>query len=141
MERQVRLSICGTQKMGDDAPETMELVTPGVLSVTQEGVRLRYEETELTGMRGTMTEFLIAPDCVTLTRSGELRSRMIFAPGHENRSLYDLGFGALMLTVHTERIDACIDENGGTLELAYRLAVEEQTAGTVECRIEVRPLE
>ena len=63
---------------------------------------------------------------------------MVFAVGEEDRSLYDVGVGALMITVRTERISSNIDENGGTLEVAYAISIEDDTAGTIQYRVEAR---
>ena len=60
---------------------------------------------ELTGMEGTTTVFRVEPARITLQRSGTLESQMVFALGHEDRSLYDMGFGALMITVLTDRLE------------------------------------
>ena len=54
---------------------------------------------ELTGMAGVTTTFIIEPDKITLKRSGKLNSQMVFQEGISHDSLYQMDFGALMLTV------------------------------------------
>ena len=53
----VLLSISGTQRFGEDAPETTELVTEGELARQGDALVLSYAESELTGMEGTGTTF------------------------------------------------------------------------------------
>lgn len=135
----VLLTISGTQRFGEDEPETTELVTEGELERQGEELVISYAESELTGMEGTTTTFRIAPPMVTLQRTGTLESKMVFSEGVEDRSLYDMGFGALMITVCAESIRMNMDETGGTLDLHYAISIEDAAAGTVEYHITARP--
>lgn len=139
IEKEVLLTITGTQHFQDEAPETTKLVTEGVLRCEDGAVELSYEETELTGLTGTRTTFRIEGGRVVLTRSGAMESRMVFAVGQEEHSLYDIGYGALMIAVRAESIRSNVGENGGTLQVAYAISIEEETAGEIEYVIEVRP--
>ncbi|MBQ6430645.1 MAG: DUF1934 domain-containing protein [Oscillospiraceae bacterium] len=139
MEREVLLTITGTQRFRDEAPETTKLVTEGVMRCTDGAVELSYEETELTGLSGTKTTFRIEGARVVLSRTGTVESRMVFAVGQEEHSLYDIGYGALMIAVRAERICSDVGENGGTLQVAYAISIEEEMAGEIEYLIEVRP--
>ena len=136
---QVVLTISSTQRFGDDVPETTELVTDGTLRREGEALILSYEETELTGMEGTTTTFRIEPPVITLRRTGTLESQMVFSEGIEDRSLYDMGFGALMISVCADSIRSEMDETGGTLDVSYAVAIEQAAAGTVKYRITARP--
>ena len=55
MEKDVVISIKGMQKYEDAAPDTIELVTEGRLIRDETGYTLTYQESELTGLEGTMT--------------------------------------------------------------------------------------
>ena len=58
-----------------------ELLVEGRLVTTTNEVKLLYEESELSGMEGSVTclSFLRAnPDVVTMTRSGEVRTALVF---------------------------------------------------------------
>ena len=101
----VVLTITGSQRFGTDEPEKTSLVTEGTLEREGDILLLSYEESELTGMEGTTTVFRVEPARITLQRSGTLESQMVFELGHEDRSLYDMGFGALMITVLTDRLE------------------------------------
>ena len=61
MEKPVIISVRGTQQSNPEEKEdVMELVTQGVLSGSQEeGYVLSYQESELTGLEGTTTTFLV----------------------------------------------------------------------------------
>lgn len=137
----VLLSISGTQRFGEDAPETTELVTEGELEQKDGALVLSYQETELTGMAGTVTTFHIAPPVITLQRTGTVESKMVFTEGVEDRSLYDMGFGALMITVCADTIHSDMTETGGSLDVTYSIVIEQAAAGTVHYRITARPKE
>ncbi len=136
---EVLLKITSVQQFRDEKPETTQLVTEGTLSQEDGAWLLSYAESELTGMAGTMTTFRIEPEQITLLRSGTIESKMVFVTGVEDRSLYDMGFGALMVAVCAERIVSTVGENGGVLEVSYGITIEEETAGTIDYRIEAVP--
>ena len=138
MEKSVLLTIVSVQKLVDEEPEETRLVTDGLLRVTDDGLEISYLETELTGLVGTTTTFHVQKDCVILQRSGKVQSKMVFIAGAEDRSLYDMGFGALMITIRTERIDSQLTENGGKLTVAYGITIEDEVSGRIEYRIDVR---
>ncbi len=138
MEKQVLLTIVSVQKLMGEKPEETRLVTDGILRVKGERLEISYAESELTGLVGTTTTFSVEDERVVLRRSGNVQSKMIFAAGQEDRSLYDMGFGALMITIRTERITSELTENGGKLTVAYGISIEDEVSGTIEYQIEVR---
>lgn len=97
-----------------------------------------YEETELTGLAGVTTNFRVEKDRIILTRTGKLHSRMIFQLGVSHDSLYQMEFGALMITVCASRIMVQMDENGGVIDLVYGIEVEQSTAGEVDYHLDIR---
>lgn len=139
IQKQVILTISAIQQFQDEEPETTKLVTEGEMQLDGDAVTLSYEETELTGLTGTKTSFHITPERVTLSRTGVLESKMTFVVGQEDCSLYDTGFGALMLKVCAEKVESDITEKGGTLQVAYSVVIEEESAGMIEYRIAVKP--
>lgn len=139
MKKAVLLTICGKQYYPNQEPEVIELMTEGTLEYRDGGWDICYEESELTGMAGVTTSFRLEPGTVILERTGKLQSQMIFRLGIPHESLYQMDFGALLLTVCAQMIEATIDENGGTVDLGYSIAIENNDAGLVEYHLEVRP--
>lgn len=140
MKKPVLLTIVSTQQFEDDPPETTELVTEGLLSLEEEALELSYAESELTGLQGTQTCFRIEKDRVLLSRRGTVESHMTFIEGQEDLSLYDMGYGALMICVRTERIQCTMGENGGLLLVSYGIVIEEEAHGSITYEISVQPL-
>ena len=138
MRKQVILSICGKQSYLDQEPEVIELVTEGVLENTESGWKLVYEESELTGLKGVTTTFSVEPGKIILTRNGPLSSQMVFQEGVFHDSLYQMEFGALMITVCASKVSYDIGQNGGTVDLTYGIEIEQSTAGVIDYHLEIR---
>ena len=138
MGKSVILSIRGRQADMDQEPEVIELVTEGELSYRDGGWDLCYEESDLTGLAGVTTTFRIEPEKVTLTRTGKLNSQMVFCEGVRHESLYQMEFGALLITVCAKRILAQLDEDGGMIDLVYDIEIEQVAAGVVDYHLDIR---
>ena len=139
MKQNVVLSILGRQTYLGQEPDQIELVTEGVLEDVGNSWYLSYEESDLTGMSGVTTTFIVEPDKVTLKRTGKLNSQMVFQEGVTHESLYQMEFGALMITVCAKRIIAQLSENGGMIDLIYSIEIEQSAAGTIDYHLEIRP--
>lgn len=138
MEKTVVLSIRGRQQYPQQEPETIELVTEGVLEHTPSGWRVAYDESDLTGLKGVRTTFLIEGDTVTLAREGALSSTMVFREGVSHDSLYRMDFGALMLTVCATKVFANLSDDGGVIDLVYDISVEQTAAGVIDYHLDIR---
>ena len=141
MEREklpVLLSIRGEQYFDDIDPDATELMTDGTLEVTEDGLVLSYEESELTGMKGTTTTFEVCGPRVTLTRSGAVNSQMVFEEGRQHTSLYETPFGELSVDIQTGRLRHNLTERGGIMEIQYSIAVEHTVTGRNCFKIRVK---
>lgn len=138
MKTPVMLSIEGRQYYPGQDPEVIELMTAGTLEFVDGGWDICYEETELTGMAGVTTTFRVEPGKVILRRTGKLRSQMEFAEGMRHQSLYQMDFGALLLTVCARQISASIGDAGGTVDLIYDIEIENCEAGMVEYHLQIQ---
>ena len=136
----VMLSIRGRQAYAGQEPETVELMTEGTLTRQDDGWVLSYEESDLTGLEGVTTTFTAQEGRITLTRRGPLCSQMVFQEGMSHDSLYQMEFGALMVTVCATQVRYDLSEAGGTVDLAYHIEIEQSAAGDIDYHLEVRPL-
>ena len=138
MKKSVMLSVRGMQRYPEQDPEVIELVTEGTLEPYKDGWKLKYEESDLTGLAGVTTTFLVEPSVVTLRRTGPLTSCMEFREGILHESLYQMEFGALMLTVCANKVSYDITENGGTIDLLYSIEIENTAAGQIEYHLDIK---
>lgn len=141
MQKAVLLTIRSEQRYDGQESDRIELVTEGTLEqIAAEHWQIVYEESEITGLRGVKTTFDIEPERVTLTRTGELESQIIFEENVRHESLYRMDFGALMLVVCGKKIDIRLNGDGGTLDITYGIQVEQTQAGMVTYNIQVKPI-
>ena len=138
MKQTVVLSITGRQNYPDQEPEVIELVTEGTMEFRSGGWDLSYEESELTGLAGVTTTFRVEPDKVVLTRTGALKSQRVFQQGVAHESLYQMPFGALMLTVKATSLFYDIVSDGGVIDLNYNISIENTEAGVIDYHLDIR---
>ena len=134
----VLLSIRGEQYCDDIDPDATELMTEGTLVLTEDGMLLSYEETELTGMEGTTTTFEVKGPQVILTRTGTVNSQMVFEEGRQHTSLYETPFGELTVDIQTSTLKHNLTQRGGVMEIKYSIAVEHTVTGRNCFKIRVR---
>lgn len=138
MKKAVMLSIRGRQSYDGHEPEVIELVTDGTMEFRNGGWDISYEETELTGLAGVTTTFRVEPEKVTLTRKGALNSQMIFQKDVVHESLYQMPFGALMLSVKATSVFFDILPEGGVIDLSYNIEIENTQAGVIDYHLDIR---
>ena len=138
MKIPVILSIRGCQNYMDQEPEQIELITEGILESVKDGWKLTYEESDLTGLQGVTTTFHVEPGKISLLRKGPLCSEMVFEEGQLHESLYQMEFGALMITVCASKVRYQISEEGGTIDLTYAIEIEQSAAGVIEYHLNIR---
>ena len=137
MKKAVLLSIRGQQNYPEQEPEVIELVTEGSLEKRGDTWELVYEESALTGLQGVTTTFLVEPEKITLNRVGPLTSQMIFQQGVSHESLYQMEFGALMISVCAAKMEYDLTEAGGTIDLSYSIEIEQTAAGVIDYHLEI----
>ena len=134
----VKLSIVGIQNYAGQDPDRIELLTDGTLELRGDVWEIAYEESELTGLEGVTSIFRVSPRGVTLRRSGRLQSQMIFQEGISHDSLYQLEFGALMITVTATKVTYDLTEDGGTIDLVYHIEIEQNAAGVIDYHLDIK---
>ena len=117
----VIISIKGKQLYAECAPEEIELVTAGTMERDgQGGCTISYQESELTGLEGTLTTIQVDGEQVTLMRVGEFNSQLVFQEGRRHLSMYNTPYGAMTIGVNTRRMRSTVGEAGGELEIDYK---------------------
>ena len=134
----VMLSVRGEQYYEGIDPDETELMTEATLEMTEDGLRISYEESSLTGMEGTTTTYLISGSRVTLLRQGTVNSQMVFEEGRQHTSLYGTPFGELTVDIQTSRLRHNLTERGGVMEIRYSIAVEHVVTGRNCIKVHVK---
>ena len=141
MSRRVILDIQGRQSYQDQEPEIITLTTEGTMELRDGGWDISYEESDLTGLNGVVTTFRVEPDKVILTRTGNLHSQMIFQQGKSHDSLYQMPFGALMITICATSVFYDITPDGGVIDLSYTIEIEQSAAGVIDYHLDIRAVD
>ena len=141
MEKEVVISIKGMQNYEGALPDVVELVTQGRLAREGERYTLSYQESELTGLSGTLTTIRVDGPEVTLMRMGEFNSQMVFQEGRRHLSMYNTPYGAMSIGVNTRHLLAELTDQGGDIEVDYTIEVDHALAGRNVFRINVKEAE
>ena len=141
MEKEVVISIKGMQQYEGALPDAVELVTAGRLARDGTGYTLSYQESELTGLDGTLTTIQVDGEQVTLMRVGEFNSQLVFQEGRRHLSVYNTPYGAMSVGVHTRHLLAELSDRGGDIEVDYSIEVDHTLAGRNIFRIRVKESE
>lgn len=137
IEKDVIISIKGTQTTEDDS-DVYELVTDGTYSFSDSSCQFTYMESELTGLEGTKTTFLIDKNQVMLTREGSFNSQMVFEKGKKHYFLYETPYGAATMGINTHKFSSGLSEHGGNIELAYAVDLDNVMLGKNNFEINIR---
>ena len=139
MDKSVIISIKGKQSFEGTDDDTGELVTEGLLAKEGEGeYTLSYQESEITGLEGTLTTFQVEQGRVTLLRVGEVNSQMVFEEGRRHLSMYETPYGALSIGVNTRKMRSSLGDTGGEITIDYALEIDHSVAGLNFFQIHVK---
>ena len=120
----------------EEANEAEFLVDGRLLTTTNE-VKLLYEEGELSGMEGSLTclSFLrVTPGVLTMTRSGEVNTALVFEEGQRHICVYHTPFLDFEVCVKSYRVRNALLERG-KIDLDY--IVEIHGAKAEHCRMTI----
>ena len=133
----VMISILGKQEANGEE-NSVELVTEGEYEYGEALSTLRYEESALTGMEGTVTTFAIEPGVVTMSREGSFTSQMLFRKDRKHLFLYSTPYGSQSLGIHTRRLHLDLGAETGRMEIHYDLDVDNHPLSRNEFLIEFK---
>lgn len=106
-------------------PEIMEINSVGSFCDDGERITVSYEETEATGMQGSLTSITFLksdPHVVTMTRSGAVSATLVFEEGKRHHCIYKTPFMPFEICVHTTKvINAILSENSLALDYVVEI--------------------
>ena len=114
-----------TDAEGDTQPEHMQIKTVGKYAIDGSRCRISYDETDVTGMEGSVTEIsfdMVASEIVTMSRSGTVSTALIFENGKRHHCVYTTPYMPFEVCVKTLSVDNRIAE-AGVLELDYIIEI------------------
>ncbi len=135
--KDVLITISSTRSLGGGS-DGMELITEGKYAVDGDGVRFFYMESELTGLEGTKTDFLVTPEEVIMSRRGSVTSQMVFRKGRKQHFAYETPYGTLTMGLDTHKLRHQLGEHGGDMEIEYDIDLDRAIVSRNRFKINVR---
>lgn len=123
MNKEVLISVKGTQLNEFGEIDQQELITKGNLFLKKGAYFIMYNESELTGMSGTVTTLKVEPARVTLNRMGTSEQKQVFERGVLHRGSYITPFGKMVMGVTPSKVEVNLTDFGGSINLEYELEV------------------
>lgn len=122
----------------DQDDDIIEVVTPGQFYKKDNSYYAVYEETEISGMKGTTTTLKIDEEKFTLIRTGTTNTEMKFKKHVRDLTLYNTPHGALDLTVDTKELKMKVDNNGGDVFIDYDMIIGNQQVLSTTLKINIK---
>lgn len=138
MKKNAVISIVSKQIDNEDDGEAIEVVTPGEFYKKDNSYYAVYEETEISGMKGTTTTLKIDKEYFTLIRTGTTNTEMKFKKYVRDLTLYNTPHGALDLTVDTRELKMNVDNNGGDVFIDYDMIIGNQQVLSTTLQIRIK---
>lgn len=138
MDKNVIISVKGTQSHENQDMNAMELVTEGKYSREDNAYYVTYNESEVTGMKGTTTTLKVMDGVVTLIREGSVNSHFVFQQGQKHVSYYDTEYGAFTIGVLANAVDVRMDDNGGEIRVGYQIEIDNSNTGENDFFMSIR---
>ena len=133
----VMIYIKGTQTV-DGQSEVVEMTTAGTMEPVTDGWRLCYDETEATGLQGTVTHLIATAERVELERTGAHPSMLILEKGQRHHCTYNTPYGAIDLGTYASAVDNKLHAGGGKLNFSYTLGFNGSVSAEHSINITVR---
>ncbi len=114
----------------------------GVLSVKNGRLSLKYDESELTGMEGTVTSISFDvnnPSLVVMSRTGTVEGTLCFEDGERIMCTQNIPEMELPLVIDTEHMVNSITEDGGELKISYGMEYRGSLVQRTLMHVVVRP--
>jgi len=138
MDKNVIISVKGTQSPEDQDMNIMELVTEGKYTKEDNAYYVTYNESEVTGMKGTTTTLKVMDGIVTLIRVGSVNSHFVFQQGQKHVSYYDTEYGAFTIGVLANAVDVRMDDSGGEIRVGYQIEIDNNNTGENDFFMSIR---
>jgi len=138
VNKNVIISVRGSQTDGNRDTNVLELVTEGKYYRKGNTYYVTYKESEVTGMEGTTTTLKIADGVITLMRFGSVNSQFIFQKGQKHVSYYDTSYGVFSVGVFTNDININVDDSGGEISVDYELEIDNNKSGDNDFHMLIR---
>jgi uncharacterized beta-barrel protein YwiB (DUF1934 family) len=138
MNKNAIISVVSKQADSKDEDDIIEVVTPGEFYREDNSYYAVYEETEISGMKGTTTTLRIDEENFTLIRTGTTTTEMKFKKDVRDLTLYNTPHGALDLMVDTKELKMKVDSSGGDVFIDYDMIIGNEQVLRTTLKINIK---
>lgn len=139
--KEITLKITGKQADSVTLEDQMEFVTEGRLEVQGETLVISYEESELSGMPGCITEMTVSGQVIRMSRTGDCLSvgtEILFEKGRRYTGTYDTPYGPVRMEVLTTQVENTIGRGEkGHLAIDYDISLQGISEGHSRLELEI----
>lgn len=138
MKRDVMITVNSRQEHPDKDTDVFNFITEGTYYKEGDNYYITYNESYLTGMDGTTTTLKVEPDAVTLIRSGNVSSLMVFKKGRKHTSEYSTEYGTFEVGVTAQKVSVNMNDLGGNIDVEYFIEVNNQLTSFTTLNVKVQ---
>ena len=122
----------------DEGPQTLEQVTVAAYAEENGRVTVTYDDSEILDMPETLTQITFSvsdPGCVSIVRSGALRSMITVEEGKRNIGEYRLGPYSIPVSFYGRRVKNTVKNGLGVIELDYTVEMSGSDASHTKMKL------
>ncbi|MBE6691646.1 MAG: DUF1934 domain-containing protein [Ruminococcaceae bacterium] len=122
--------------------EHMEMTVEASYHDDGDRVCIRYKESELSGMEGSVTSVSFRksePALISMLRDGSVKTALVFEPAARHLCVYQTQIMPFEVCIYTRSVKNCIEENG-TLEMDYTVELRGAQAEHTAFSMRVLPV-
>ena len=124
----------------NNEPETISYRATGTCRASRDGIKLEYQEPELTGMDGTVTTVtVLETGAISVNRVGPINTHMIFEQGKMHACIYDTGYFPVQICIHTSSLKNSLSAQGGCFDVEYNMEIGGKLASKNRMKVTVTP--
>jgi len=138
LKRDVMITVNSRQEHPDKDTDVFNFITEGTYYKEGDNYYITYNESYLTGMDGTTTTLKVEPDAVTLIRSGNVSSLMVFKKGRKHTSEYSTEYGTFEVGVTAQKVSVNMNDLGGNIDVEYFIEVNNQLTSFTTLNVKVQ---
>lgn len=122
----VLLSVTGVSRDDDIPMDGMHMVTTGFLSEKDDAFCLHYDETSPEGGKPSHITLTMDKGVVTMDRTGDTCTSMVFHKGKRFEGVYSTPYGTLDMGVYPTVVQYQVTGSKGEVKLRYQLDLQGQ---------------
>jgi uncharacterized beta-barrel protein YwiB (DUF1934 family) len=138
MDKEVVISVRGSQIVGDTRMGVMELMTLGKYYKKENSYYITYNENEQFGVDFANTMLEVSDGTLKFLRHGLVNAQFIFQQGKRHISHYDTPHGSFTVSLFTNNVDIDIDDSGGEINIDYMFELDNGHSAVNDFHVTIR---